>query len=45
VLLCVQVLSELLPELAGDAHGGRLGALRSKLEMAGAGIIIWADFW
>ncbi|KAG5183644.1 hypothetical protein JKP88DRAFT_316433 [Tribonema minus] len=38
-----QVLSDLLPELAGDAS--KLGFLRSKLEMAGAGIVIWSDFW
>ena len=43
--LCCQVLLELLPDLANDVHGGRIGALRGKLEMAGSGIILWSDFW
>jgi hypothetical protein len=49
LLLCLvyntQVLVSLLPELSNDEHGGRVGALASKLEMAGAGIIVWSDFW
>jgi hypothetical protein len=39
------VLVNLLPQLSNDEHGGRVGALASKLEMAGAGIIVWSDFW
>jgi hypothetical protein len=38
-------ISDLLPEMASEPSGAGLSALANHIQMPGAGIIVWSDFW